>query len=99
MITAALYGYIQPFKDLAVNILETALSINTLVLLLLRNTDTVEESLGHLGEQSAADSQTNVCRDSVDGVTDLAWLLLPLYYLPLAVFCITGVVWISLRVR
>ena len=98
MITAAVYGYLQPFKETGVNIIETGLSINTLILLLLRNTDKVEESLGTLEEQSDFDENSS-CQDSVDGVTDFVWLLLPLYYLPLVAFGTVGVIWISLRVR
>ena len=98
MITGAVYGYIQPFKHLAVNIIETVLSINTLVLLLLRNTGTIEENLGTLGDQSN-DDRGRVCRDSVEGVTGFVWLLVPVYYLPLVLFCTVGTVWIALRVR
>ena len=94
MITAAVYGYIQPFTHTAVNILESSLSINTLVLLLLRNTGTIEENLGTLGKQSG---HKRSC--GVEGVTDFAWLLMPMYYLTLLVFCAVGTVWTTLTVR
>ena len=96
MITVAVYGYIQPFKHLAVNILEIVLSINTLILLLLRNTENIEDSLGTLGQQPL---HSGGCQDEVEGVTDFVWLLLPVYYLPLLMFCTVGLGWGFLRVR
>ena len=98
MIITAVNGYVQPYKHHAANILETVLSVNTLVLLLLRNTATIEEALGNLGEQ-AADSQLSTCQDNMDGVTDFVWLLQPAYYLPLVLLCAVGATWISLRLK
>ena len=98
MIITAVNGYVQPYKHHAANILETVLSVNTLVLLLLRNTATIEEALGNLGEQ-AADSQLSTCQDNMDGVTDFVWLLQPAYYLPLVLLCAVGATWISMRLK
>lgn len=92
MITAAVYGYIQPFKQSSVNALEVALSINTLVLLLLRNTDDIEDSLGTLTEQSQHNETSNGCRDTVQGVTNFSWVLFHVYYLPLLAFCVLGTI-------
>lgn len=96
MISASLYGFVQPFKHLAVNILETVLSINTLILLLLRNTDIIEEDLGSLSQQP---EHTSTCQDKVEGLTAFTLLLLPLYYLPLIIGCTVGGVWIAFQVR
>ena len=94
MITAAVYGHMQPFKQLAVNVLETVLCINIITLLLLRNTETIKDNLGSLESFN-----TTVCEDNVKGVTDFSWLLLPVYYLPLVITCSVGGVWAVLRGR
>ena len=65
----------------------------SLVLLFLRNTDTIEDVLSSLGTQPSRDN-TTICHDEVEGVTDFAWLLLPVYYLPLVALCTVGGVWI-----
>ena len=94
MITAAVYGHMQPFKQFAVNVLETVLSINTIILLLLRNTRTIGDILG-----SPKSFDTTACEDNVKSVTDFSWLLLPVYYLPLVISCTVGGVWAVLRGR
>ena len=97
MITAAVYSYVQPFKQLAVNVLETVLSINTIILLLLRNTSTIRDDLSSLGRQLSLNE--TLCQDEVKGVTDFSWLLLPVYYLPLIISCTSGGVWAVLKGR
>lgn len=97
MITAALYSYIQPFEQLHVNILETVLSINTLILLLLRNTQDISDNLDTLKKQSPQNG--TVCQDDVRDVTAFSWLLLPVYYLPLIICCIAGGVWAYIKIR
>lgn len=97
MITAALYGYIQPFEELHVNILETVLSINTLILLLLRNTEDIEDTLDTLEGQLPRNEM--VCQDKIRGVTIFSWLLMPFYYLPLIISCTFGGVWAFIRIR
>lgn len=97
MIMAVLYSYIQPFEELHVNVVETVLSINTLILLLLRNTEDIRENLGTLNKQSSQNG--TVCQDEVNGVTDFSWLLMPVYYLPLIICCTVGGVWVFVRVR
>ena len=96
MISSSLYGFVQPFQHLAVNILETVLSINTLILLFLRNIDTIEEDLGSLSQQP---EHASTCQDKVEGLTAFTLLLLPLYYLPLMIGCTVGGVWIAFEVR
>ena len=94
MITAAVYGHTQPFKQFAVHVLETVLSINTIILLLLRNAKTIKDNLG-----SSESFNTTVCEDNVKGVTNFSWLLLPVYYLPPVICCTVGGVWAVLRGR
>ena len=99
MVTLAVYGYVQPFEQLAVNILEVILSINTIVLLLLENTETISDDLDSALNQTADNVQGSRCQDEVDGVTDFSWLLMVFYYLPLIISCSAGGVWLGVKIR
>lgn len=99
MITMAVYGYVQPFRQLAVNILEVILSINTIVLLLLENTETIRDDLDSTLNLAADGLQGSGCQDEVDGVTDFSWLLMVFYYLPLIISCCAGGVWLAVKIR
>ena len=96
MITAAVYGHTQPFKQFAVNVLETVLSINTIILLLLKNTETIRDNLSSLSlvphNETIPHNKTHF-QDELKGTTDFSWLLLPVYYLPLVIACTVGGVW------
>ena len=97
------YGYFQPFQVTAVNIIEVALSVDTVILLLLRRTKTIEDVLGMssgVQTQSIArnDSDTD-CVDEVGSITDYTWLLFPFYYLPLLISCAAAFVWITLQLK
>ena len=101
MVLIAVYGYFQPFQVTAVNVLEVALSVDTVILLLLRRTETIEDVLGIssvVQTQSRNDSDTD-CVDEVEGITDFTWLLFPFYYLPLLISCAAVVVWITLQLK
>lgn len=101
MVLIAVYGYFQPFKATAVNILEVVLSVDTIILLLLRRTETIEDALGMSSVvqiQSRNESDTD-CVGEVKGITDFTWLLFPLYYLPLLISCAAAVVWIALELK
>ena len=97
MVITATYIYVQPFKQTVVNILEAILSINTLILLLIRNTDVIRDSLDSFEQQPPRNK--TICQDDVEGVTDFSWLLLPDYYLPLVICCTVGGVWVVLKGR
>lgn len=96
MIAIVMYGYAQPYKHAGVNVLEILLSVNTLILLLLVNTTTFQEELSIIGPLPD-NGEISSCRESLGGVTDFAWLLLPVYYLPLIMFFTVGFTWISFR--
>lgn len=99
MITAAVYGHVQPFKQLAVNVLETVLTINTIILLLLKNTETIRDNLSSLSLGKKLPHNKTIphneahFQDELKDVTDFSWLLLPVYYLPLFISCTVGGVW------
>lgn len=101
-------GFIKPYgnKDShkkkgyvwTVNILDIFLASNILVMLLLRNTESMEEAYEELPatQQVTANSGTRVtsAQCGVNGMTKFAIILTSLYYLPLVVGIIALVGWL-----
>ena len=102
-VTIAVYGFVQPYKDMASNIIETVLSLNVLLLLLLQNTELIVDELQKVKvpEQPSVETAnvTNQCSNEINGITDLTWLLLPFYYIPLVVSVLVTTVWVMSRIR
>ena len=103
MVMISLYGFMQPFRIKLINILEVVIAIDTIILLLLRRTQTVTDVLGRI---TVADSSVNGtssvddCSDyAAESVTGVTWLLLPFYYLPLVISCLVAVVWVGLQIK
>ena len=97
------YGFTQPFKQKAANILEVVLSIDAIILLLLRETTTVEDEMGmpsiiDASHISSSSSTSEGCTDELQDITDFAWLLFPFYYFTLIVTCGAAVTWITLLI-
>ena len=86
----------------AVNILDLFLASNVLILLLLRNTRSVEEDYEELPSIETVTSSSNrmtspavsVGGCSGSGLTGFVFILTPLYYLPLLVAIIAFLVWL-----
>ena len=95
MIMMVLYGYVQPYDDRTSTLLEAVLSINVLVLLLLRNINQLRETLGVLFYPVAtvALNQTE-CSLIAETKTRFAWTLFPFYYVPLVVGVAATICWI-----
>lgn len=94
------YGHIKSHKKSkkgytwTVNILDIFLASNIIILLLLRNTESVEELFETFPERN----QTNVPYDScspVGRMTEFAVILTPLYYLPLLASIVAFIVWLG----
>lgn len=77
----------------AVNILDVFLASNILILLLLRNTQYVEDNYEELPFVETAPSSLYGCGVG-SGLTSFAIILTPLYYLPLLVAISTLLVWL-----
>lgn len=95
IILTGLVGFLQPYKRLFSNLLDVVLSVITLTMLLLRNTDTVLEELQKVRSSSFNETKEEECRSS-DGLTDMVALLSVLYYIPLVVFLTAAGVWLVL---
>jgi hypothetical protein len=96
------YGFAQPFRLEAANVLEVVLSIDALILLLLRDTTTVEDEMGMPSIVEASQiisSNSEGCTDALGDVTDFAWLLFPFYYFILLVTSAAAITWIVLIIR
>ena len=91
----AVFGFLQPYENLYCNVLESLLSLDVLVLLLMRNTVQISDELQVLPQNNTT---ANQCTD-ISGVTGFTWLLLPFYYFPLIVLAIVCIVVLTHRVR
>ena len=94
-----LYGFLQPYKQTFVNVLEVFLSLDVLVLLLLRSTNQVVEDLQHFSGSVLDSAENNCTEQDSTRLTALSWLLSPLYYIPLAAVLITVGMWLALLIR
>jgi len=95
----AVFGFLQPYKNLYNNVLEVLLSLDVLTLLLVRNTEQFSDELQMLPQQSLNLTTEGTCRNAVEGITAFSWLLFPFYYFPLVVFLIIVVIWMAFNVR
>ena len=70
------YGFLQPYKNMYNNVLESFLSLDVFILLLLRNTEQISDELQILPLNNFTANECTV----ISGVTGFTWLLLPFYY-------------------
>ena len=89
------FGFLQPYENVYCNVLESLLSLDVLVLLLMRNTEQISDQLQVLPQNNITASQ---CAD-ISGVTGLSWLLLPFYYFPVIVLALVCSVVVTYYVK
>ena len=102
MVLTAIYGYVQPFREKAVNILEVVLSVDTIILLLLRRAQTFRDELGMTSVAytiSQGNTSSSDCIEDSGSITGFSWLLFPFYYLPLVISCIVAVAWSIFQIK
>ena len=95
-------GYLEPYSDKISNILELFLSIDILILLLLRNTDQLNEDLKHipLREGEILLRQQKCGQEAeIQAASRFAWLLFVFYYLPLLTAIVGVILWCACRIR
>ena len=83
-ITLALNGYIKPYKNMLVNILDMVYGIDLFIMLCLRRTADLEDILQIFPEQELERNSTLDYISDVDGYTPFTILLANFYYFPLA---------------
>ena len=94
-------GFCQPYKHWYSNVLEVVIASDILVLLLLRNTNEVENDLQVIPQQSGLRKMGRESREEcgeIEGVTQMTWLLFPFSYLPLALSFTILIVWTVYKV-
>ena len=89
------FGFLQPYENMYINVFESLLSLDVLVLLLMRNTEQISDQLQVLPQNNITASQ---CAD-ISGVTGLSWLLLPFYYFPVIVLVLVCSVVVTYYVK
>ena len=99
LVMITVFGYLQPYEDMYCNALEFVLSVNVLVLLLMRNTEQISDELQVLPQQTSNMTTVGTCRRAVEGVTGFSWLLFPFYYFPPVVFLTAGATWVTFNIR
>ena len=100
MVVLALYGFIQPYQDTTTNMLEIIFSINTIILLLLRSTRTVEDELGMPSVSQPGHNTTSECTDNLSiNITAFAWILFPFYYSSLFIASVVAIVYFIRKIR
>ena len=99
LVIITVFGYLQPYENMYCNVLEFVLSLDILVLLLMRNTEQISDELQVLPQQTSNMTTVGTCRRPVEGITGFSWLLFPLYYFPPVVFLIAGTTWVAFNIR
>ena len=94
-ISVTVCTFIQPYKHLVSNILDTLLTADVLILLLIRNTSAI--SFGEDRTFSLTEDSNLTCLSSMAElkVTSRVYTLAPFYFIPLAAFVSTIVVSIT----
>lgn len=99
----AVYGYVQPFREKAANILEVVFSIDVIILLLLKGTTTVNDALGmpSITYSTLKSNSSDICTEKVSTIkiTAFSWLLFPFYYFCLVITCAVAIVWTIMQMR
>ena len=95
----AVFGFLQPYENMYCNVLESLLSLDVLVLLLMRDTEQLSDELQVLSQQTSNMTTVGTCRRPVEGITGFSWLLFPLYYFPPVVFLIAGGTWVAFNIK
>ena len=97
-VVVVLYGYIQPYRAHAVNIVEVIVEVNFFFLLLLVSSQLLEQFLA-IPFPSEGSRSSSYCVGSDVGVATVTWILTPLYYLPLLVLAGLVTAYIILLIR
>ncbi len=97
-ILVAVCGLFQPYKSMAVNILEICVLSNFLLLLMLQSTQLIKDTyvVFPLPVATTESNLTTSTCQLYSGISTLAWIMFPFYYLPLlGLVVVIGVVLIN----
>ena len=104
-----MYGLVQPYKSSIVNFLEIGLQINFLLLLLLQQTETIQDDYFTFPTRSVVNEsfslsvneslQEHSCPSEVQSTAKIVWILMPFYYFPVLVLIFVAIVFLVLFIR
>lgn len=101
MVVITVCSFCKPYKSLYVNVLDLVLACNTLIMLMLRNTTYLEEQY-QVFDESVENSRrvmnSELCIERFTTITNMALVLTPFYYLPLAIGVAVFVCWTTYHV-
>ena len=94
----------QPYKLAISNILEIVVAVDVLILLLLKNTNQIRDTLEVIPAQPTQYENANASlkctdNDNIEGLSQLVKVLTVLYYLPLLILVVGGIYWIVYQVQ
>ena len=75
------HGYIQPYRSLLANLLEIAVNVNFLLLPLISTTRYFCDSLFIFPAHTVSEHSTDKCDGIHNNIAQVAWILMPVYYL------------------
>lgn len=92
-------GFVKPYSDAIANYIEMLLGVIVLILLLLRNTEQLQEDWKHIPLNK--EDISGKCFNEVGfaGASTFAWFLAVLYYLPLLATSVGITLWMVYRIR
>ncbi|XP_065907815.1 uncharacterized protein [Dysidea avara] len=94
MVCTALYAYIQPYQNFYVNILETVVLTNFLLLLTITSTEQFQNSVF----DASHSFEINECGE-VESLSEHAAILIPFYYIPLIMLIVLVTILLVARTK
>ena len=90
-------GLLWPYSDVVVNILDLVLSVDVMMLLLIRNTKQIEDDLNDVSFKKT--SRSSSCTEYKLDLSVQSIVLLPFYYFPLVVLLLVFSTWIVIKLK
>ena len=90
-------GLVWPYRDVFSNILDLFLSVDVMFLLLLRSTGQFKDELGAVTLEGT--NSSTQCVEYTFEPSNLSYVILPFYYLPLLLLIVAFCVWMFFLLR
>ena len=94
-----LTGLTRPYSSALTNLLDMVLSVNVLILLLIRNTRQANDDLSAVSFHMMKSTDSSSCADYDLDLSTLSYILLPFFYLPLLLTLVAFCVWLARLLR
>ena len=90
-------GLLWPYSDVVINILDIVLSVDIMILLLIKNTKQIEDDLNDISFKEV--SRSNSCTEYELDLSAQSSILLPFYYFPLVILLVAFGIWAVVRLK